>query len=109
MSRSKRKSLFSANTLCRSERLDKKIWHRRWRVHERSSLATTLHFDNLDSYLPIHERQISNVWLMGKDGRNYWSEPRRIVAAERIAARKGQSPQERSALKQRLLRKWVGK
>lgn len=108
MSRSRRKIPIVGHTNCRSERRDKKIWHQRWRTHERIALAT-LSTGGLHAHLPILEHQVSNVWSMGKDGRSYWPICRQQKIAERIAQRTGRSPQEGSALKIRLLRKWMSK
>jgi len=38
MSRSRRKTPIVGHTTCRSEREDKKLWHQRWRTHERTAL-----------------------------------------------------------------------
>ncbi len=46
---------------------------------------------------------------MGKDGRSYWPTKRQAATADRIASYKGRNPQERASLKQRLMRKWMGK
>jgi hypothetical protein len=108
MSRSRRKTPIIGNTTCRSERQDKKLWHQRWRTCERNVLASASP-EAWESHLPILEKQVSNVWLMGKDGRSYWSVARQMVMAERIANRKGRNPQERAALRKRLLRKWMSK
>lgn len=40
MSRSRRKTPIVGHTTCRSEREDKKLWHQRWRTHERTALAS---------------------------------------------------------------------
>ena len=108
MSRSHRKTPITGHTTCRSEREDKKLWHQRWRTRERTELAS-LSLEGLSAHLPLLGSQVSNVWSMGKDGRSYWPISRQIAVAERIAQRKGCSPQERSSLKKRLLHKWMGK
>lgn len=108
MSRSRRQTPIIGNTTCRSERQDKKIWHRRWRTRERNALinAST---EALASHLPLLENQVSNVWSMGKDGHTYRPISHQIAMAERTANRQGRSPQECASLKKRLLRKWMGK
>ena len=108
MSRSRRKTPITGHTTCRSERQDKKLWHQRWRTRERSTLASSS-LEDLTAHLPVLENQVSNVWSMGKDGHSYWSLTRQAAMAEQIAKRKGRNPQERSSLKKRLLRKWMGK
>jgi len=108
VSRSRRKTPIVGHTTCRSERQDKKLWHQRWRTHERTVLASASP-EALSAHLPLLENQVSSVWSMGKDGRSYWPLKRQIATADRIADRKGRNPQERSSLKKRLLRKWMGK
>jgi len=108
MSRSRRRTPIHGHTTCRSEREDKKLWHQRWRTRERT-LLTGAPPDALDAHLPLLEKQVSNPWTMGKDGRAYWSIKRQIVMAERIARRIGRNPQECASLKKRLLRKWMSK
>ena len=68
MSRSRRKTPIVGHTTCRSEREDKKLWHQRWRTHERTALASASP-EALCAHLPLLENQVSNVWSMGKDGR----------------------------------------
>jgi hypothetical protein len=108
MSRSRRKTPIVGHTTCRSERENKKLWHQRWRTHERTALASAS-LNALSDHLPLLENQVSNVWSMGKDGRSYWPIARQAAMAERIANRQGRSPQERTSLKKRLLRKWMSK
>ncbi|WP_425357665.1 hypothetical protein [Methylomicrobium album] len=71
MSRSRRKTPIVGHTTCRSERKDKKRWHRRWRTRERIALASASP-EALNAHLPLLENQVGNVWSMGKDGRFYW-------------------------------------
>jgi len=59
--------------------------------------------------LPLLENQVSNVWAMGKDGHFYCPTALQVLMAEQIATRQGRNPQERSSLKKRLMRKWMGK
>ena len=108
MSRSRRKTPIVAHTNCSSERQDKTIWHQRWRTHERVAMAT-LTAEGLDAHSPISAHQVSNVWSMGKDDRSYWPIVRQQRIAERIAQCVGRNPHERSALKIRLLHKWMSK
>lgn len=108
MSRSRRKSPIMGVTTCHSERQDKKNWHKRWRARERISLNSTL-FDELESYLPILEKQVSNVWNMGKDGKQYWPIHRQVIMAEISAQKKGGTAKERLSLKYRQMHKSMGK
>lgn len=108
MSRSRRKTPIMGITTCRSERQDKQIWHKRWRARERTSLNSTS-FDELDAYLPILEKQISNVWDMGKDGKQYWAIPNQAVIAELSAQKKGRTTKECLSLKLRQMHKSMSK
>jgi hypothetical protein len=108
MSRSVRKTPIRSITTCRSERWDKKTWHSRWRSRERIALHM-LSPAEMDSHLASVENEVSNVWLMGKDGHCYWSPAEQVQSAEYFANTRGRSPQERAALKKRLLRKWAAK
>lgn len=108
MSRSRRKTPIVGHTTCRSEREDKKLWHRRWRAQERTALASASP-EALDAHLRLPVNQVSDVWSMGKDGHFYWPVARQATMAERIAGRRGRSPQERASLEKRLLRKWMSK
>ena len=108
MSRSRRKRPIMGITTCDSERQDKQIWHKRLRACERTSFNSTP-FDELDSYLPVLEKQVSNVWNMGKDGKQYWPIHRQSIMAEISAQRKGRTAKERSSLKHRQLHKSMSK
>lgn len=108
MSRSHRKTPIVAVTTCRSERADKKLWHQRWRTRERTALAGASP-EALAAHLPLVENQVSSVWLMDKDGHSYWSAARRAEMAGHMANWQGRSPQERAALKKRMLRKLMSK
>lgn len=104
MSRSVRKTPILGISSCRSERWDKKAWHSRWRTRERIALHN-LSLADMDSHLTTLENEASNVWSMGKDGRQYWPLPNQIKVAERLVNLHGRNPQERAALQNRLLRK----
>ena len=105
---SRRKTPIVGHTTCRSERQDKKLWHQRRRTRERTALTSATP-ESLSAYLPLLENQVSSVWSMGKDGRSFWPVERQAATTDRIATHKGRSPQERTSLKQRLLRKWIAK
>lgn len=108
MSRSVRKKPIMGWTTCRSEKDDKRIWHRRWRAHERTGLTSTP-LDDEDSGLPVSVNQLSNVWDMEKDGRQYWPLDKQKKTARRHARRIGHGRKERKALEARLLHKFMGK
>lgn len=106
MSRSYKKTPIVGHTTCRSERLDKIIWHKRWRAQERLKLSS---FNHLDDHTTVDRREVSNPWSMGKDGKQYFSLSKQTRTAKEIANRYGKSSQERSSIKKRLLCQWMGK
>lgn len=108
MSNSRRKNPIRGQCICQSEREDKKRWHRRWRSTERVALVSATPA-GLDAHLPVLERQVSDVWKMGKDGHFYQSSQNLAAAAEISANRLGRTPQERAALKKRFVKKWMTK
>jgi hypothetical protein len=108
MSRSQRNTPKFGITTCRSEKEDKKLWHRRLRARERTAM-TAASPETLMGYLPLRENQVSNVWTMGKDGHTYWPSKRQETMADLFASRRGENPEEIASLKQRLLRKWMAK
>lgn len=108
MSRSRRKTPIVGHTNSRSEREDKKLWHRRWRTRERVAL-TSASPEALSAHLPLLENQVSSVWSMRKDGHSYWPSKRQAASADRFANHKSRNPQERASLKKRLMRKWMSK
>lgn len=59
MSRSRKKTPICGHTLKESEKEDKKLWHRAWRRKQKQT-------DEL-----IDKREVSNVWSMSKDGKQY--------------------------------------
>lgn len=99
MSRSHRKSPIFGHTTCRSERQDKKIWHRRWRSKERAALGGIT--KDLTEHVTLLRNQVSSTWSMGKDGKCYWSKNDQIRSAER------RSVEENGRV--RLLRRWMAK
>jgi hypothetical protein len=72
MSRSRRKTPITGVTTCRSERLDKIIWHRRFRARQRTIMRSFAP-DVWDDKLPWKAAQIVNIWSMGKDGHIFYS------------------------------------
>ncbi|MCE3603212.1 hypothetical protein LXA47_06275 [Massilia sp. P8910] len=108
MSRSRRRSPIWGVTTCSSERWDKKDWHGRFRTRERQALVAASP-EALESHLPVLERQVSNVWSMGKDGHHYHPLAEQIYWADWFAQRRGRNVHERAALKKRLLHKWMRK
>jgi hypothetical protein len=108
MSRSNRKTPIFGMINCKSEKKDKKIWHSRWRCHERINI-TQISFSNLDSYQTVLKNQISSTWDMGKDGRQYWTYESQKRIAHMLARKLTQSPREIKKTKERFIHKWNSK
>lgn len=108
MSRSRRKVPIFGIASARSEKQDKRIWHKRMRAQERTK-QTALPAHELDAHLPVVVLEVSNVWSMRKDGRIYWSKAGQANAADRQANHKARNSQEQTSLKQRLIHKFMGK
>ena len=108
MSRSSRKSPILGITTCRSERQDKKIWHQRWRTRVRIQLTSTAPED-FDTIFPISENEVSNIWSMGKDGKQYFPVKSQYLVAERIVQNKNLPLKEKESLKQRFIHKSMTK
>ena len=68
MSRSFKKTPICGITTSESEAADKKLWHARFRTRAKQNLNTC---DDFDSLVDIHFREVSNVWSMAKDGRQW--------------------------------------
>lgn len=64
------------------------------RVRERTAISSTS-FEDLDSYLPISEEEVSNIWQMGKDSKQYWPLKNQAIIAEKIAQNKGRTQKEK--------------
>jgi len=60
MSRSRNKNPIFGHTTCKSEKQDKKLWHRRFRRNRKQDIENT------------DIRYHSNPWSMGKDGKQYY-------------------------------------
>ena len=65
--------------------------------------------DDEDGNLPESLKQLSDVWAMGKDGRQYWPLSSQERTAKRFARKKGRGRKERKALEARMLHKFMGK
>lgn len=65
MSRSRRNTPIFGNTRAPSERVDKDIWHRKFRRVSRSAIKAGW------EVLP-HFRDMSSPWKMDKDGKRWW-------------------------------------
>jgi hypothetical protein len=71
--RSRKKTPVCGITTCRSEKDDKRIWHRRFRAKERDNLLAHSRAGVDADYITTHFREVSNPWNMGKDGRRRWT------------------------------------
>jgi len=100
MSRSRRMTPIFGNTTARSEAVDKRHWHKRWRSHQRDQLVC---LDPEDDLIPVHRQAVSSTWDMAKDGKQWFAPYRQREAAKRIAARRSQEELERRALEARIL------
>ena len=106
MSRSRRNTPIFGHTSARSEATDKRIWHKRWRSHERDRLAVLPDgADNIET--PRHA--VSSTWNMSKDGKSWFSPDRQRVVTEQIVSRRAKLLPERKMLQARLLAKWRSK
>ncbi|MDR2213995.1 MAG: hypothetical protein LBE21_10280 [Pseudomonadales bacterium] len=106
MSRSRRKTPIFGHTTARSEAADKRLWHKRWRSHQRDQLAAARPDDDI---APIPRHAVSSTWVMAKDGKSWFGPHRQQVIAERFASGRSKQESERKALRARLLAKWRGK
>lgn len=106
MSRSFRKTPIFGHTTARSEAHDKRQWHKRLRVGERSQLAVV---GPETDHVAVHRNAVSSTWDMAKDGKYWFAPSRQVVVSERIAARSSRLSPERKALQARVLAKWRSK
>lgn len=106
MSRSRRMTPIFGNTTARSEAVDKRHWHKRWRSHQRDQLAC---LDLEADLLPVHRQAVSSTWDMAKDGKQWFAPYRQREAAKRIAASRSQEELERRALEARIMARFRAK
>lgn len=107
MSRSFKKNLHTSYTYAKSEKIDKKIWHKKLRKINNNKLSQVPLIDlYIQDYLfdsdihcslccpmcenlwpfatggynyPVLDRlNVSDIWFMSKDGKNYYSESRAL-------------------------------
>lgn len=69
MSRSRRKTPVYGYATADSEAEDKRLWHQRWRAHERDRLRK---LPEDFEHLTTRRREVSNPWAMAKDGRQWF-------------------------------------
>jgi hypothetical protein len=53
----------------KSEKWDKRRWHKKFRSHNKQILKQQLHHDYFVHENLKHVRELSNVWTMNKDGK----------------------------------------
>jgi hypothetical protein len=106
MSRSRRKTPVYAVASARSEAVDKRLWHQRWRAWVRDQLAASGPGGDPQ---PLDRRAVSDPWSMAKDGKRWIGLHRLREAAESAAAHAGRPESERKSLQARLLAKWRAK
>lgn len=70
MSRSRRRTPICGVTTARSEKSDKRIWHKR----ARARIRVLLHGTAPDDTPHLDDRQVSNPWSMAKDGRQWYGD-----------------------------------
>jgi hypothetical protein len=78
-------------------------------AQQRTRSTKILSIEKIDDYQSIDKREVSNIWMIVKDGKHHFAKHRRTYLATKFVNEKGHSPQERKALKKRLLHKWIGK
>jgi hypothetical protein len=77
MARSYKKHPGGGYSTSESEKIDKKLWHRKYRSKNKQALKKMQHHLNInkdydDDIEMLDIREVSNVWDMSKDGKTYW-------------------------------------
>ena len=73
MSRSHVKNPIRPTCSCKSEKWDKRYWHKRFRKATRTAIKKVSYEDDWD--IGIFDcKQVSDPWEMNKDGRILWNE-----------------------------------
>lgn len=108
MSRSQKKTPIFGIAGARSEKQDKRIWHKRMRALERTQQGA-LAKSELENHFPVNVLEASNIWSMAKDGRFYWAKSDHQSFANKLASRKSKNAVEHKSLMKRNLRKIMNK
>ena len=108
MSRSQRKTPIFGIVGARSEKQDKRTWHKRWRAQQRTKQDAIAN-SSLEDHLPVDALDVSNVWSMAKDGRFYWAKADHQSFANKLASRKATNAVEYKSLVKRSIRKIMSK
>lgn len=96
MTRSVKKTPVQSNTIARSEKKDKKIWHGRLRHLDKQRLSQA---GDLDGFVASDVRAVSDPRGMAKDGKHYLSPAEELDAAKMSAAK---HPADAKALEREL-------
>lgn len=108
MSRSQKKIPIFGIAGARSEKQDKRIWHKRMRALEKTR-QSSLAISEMENHLPVRVLEASNIWSMGKDGRLYWAKTEHLSFANKLAKRKAKTAVEIKSLTYRNLHKIMSK
>lgn len=73
MSRSYRKTTIFGNSTARSEKDFKKIWHGMARAKNKENIKKSIRDNSFDDMVNHMEEEVFNVYLLPKDGKQYWS------------------------------------
>ena len=105
MSRSIKNKYFLSHCCCRSEKKDKKIWHKAFRKKEKQKVCS----NDLEGHVTTHHREVSDLWTMGKDGKHYYSKNYLLTSIKGIVKRFYKNKKERIANESKMFYRWVGK
>lgn len=105
MSRSIKNNYFLSHACCRSEKKDKKLWHKAFRKKEKQKINN----NDLENHITTHHREVSDPWTMRKDGKRRYSENYLLTSIKGIAKIFYKNKKERIANESRMFYRWVGK
>ncbi len=108
MSRSQKKIPIFGIAGARSEKQDKRIWHKRMRALQRTKQSPLANIE-LESHLPVRVLEASNIWSMAKDGRFYWAKSDHQSFVIKLARRKATNSVEFKNLVKRNFHKIMSK
>ncbi len=105
MSRSIKNEYFLSHCGCRSEKKDKKTWHKAFRKKEKQKIGS----GDLEEHITTHHREVSNPWTMGKDGKRCYSKSYLLISIKRITKNFYKDKKERIANESKMFYRLVGK
>ena len=105
MSRSIKNKSFLAHACCQSEKKDKKLWHKVFRKKEKTNLSN----NDLENYVTTHHKEVSNPWIMGKDGKSYYSQNHLLTTIKKFTEQRYKNKKERMAVAKKMFYRWIGK